>query len=294
MADLDAAEEFIFHEARLLERLRFAHLFRGAPAEPVLTALDAYRNEDGGFGNALEPDLRGAGSEPIPTQYAMEFLDELGRGPDDPRVQGACRFLGQIMREDGSLPFVTEASTRSPHAPYLQYSDGGSLTQSAANAAALHRLGVQHETLDRQTTFCWQAISTFDLAPDEPGPGPAYDLLFSFAFLNAVPETDRAVAVLSDWGPRLETSGLVSFEPGTAEELPSPLTLAPHPDSRSRRLFDPQVIEKQLDALESAQLADGGWTAPWLGWNPAAAHEWRGIVTVENLKLLRANGRLGL
>lgn len=292
MVDLEAAEVFILREARLLERHRFAHLFRGGPSEPVLAALDAYRNDDGGFGHALEPDLRGAGSEPIPTQYALEFLDELGVNASDPRVGGACRFLSSILRDDAGLPFVTKASQAAPHAPYLQYHEGSSLTQSAANAAALHRLGVQHPVLDQLTSFCWRAIADFDLEPSDPGPGPAYDLLFAFAFLAAVPDADRAKGMLSDWVPRLETSGLVAYEPGAAEELPTPLTLAPLPDSRARRYFDPGLIDRHLDALAEAQLADGGWTAPWLGWNPAAAHEWRGIVTVENLKLLQANGRL--
>ena len=58
VVDLSAAEEFILREARLLERLRFAHLFKGAAPDPALAALDAYRNADGGYGNALEPDLR--------------------------------------------------------------------------------------------------------------------------------------------------------------------------------------------------------------------------------------------
>ena len=43
------AEEFIWSNARLLERRQFAHQFKGAAAEPVLVALRAYQNDDGGF-----------------------------------------------------------------------------------------------------------------------------------------------------------------------------------------------------------------------------------------------------
>src|SRR5690606_16692304 len=113
--------------------------------------------------------------------------------------------------------------------PYLTYSEGSSLTQSAANAAAHLRLDSTHPTIRRLTDYCWRAIDAFDLAPAERGPGLAYDLLFSFAFLNATPEAERAEAVLSNWVPRLVDSGMVTFESGPEVELPTPLTLAPDP-----------------------------------------------------------------
>lgn len=292
MVELVAARDFVLREARLLERLRFAYLFLDAPPGPALVALDAYCNEDGGYGNALEPDLRGAASEPIPTQYAMEHLAELGLDAGDARAEAAAGFLASILLDDGGLPFVTEASQAAPHAPYLTYSAGSSLTQSAANAAALLRLGSTHPVVERLSAYCWRAIDELDIAPEQPGPGPAYDLLFSFAFLNATPEGTRAEAVLERWEPILRESGLVSFDPSVSAELPTPLTLAPEPSCRARSLFDPHLIEAHLETVEAAQQPDGGWTAPWLGWNEAATHEWRGMVTVENLKLLGANGRL--
>ena len=61
--------------ARLLDRLRFRVLFEGASPEPLVTAIAAYQNADGGFGHALEPDLRGPESEPIPVWTALWLLD---------------------------------------------------------------------------------------------------------------------------------------------------------------------------------------------------------------------------
>ena len=52
------AEKFIYNNARLLERQLFAFHFKGGSREQVLTALSAYQNADGGFGHALEPDIR--------------------------------------------------------------------------------------------------------------------------------------------------------------------------------------------------------------------------------------------
>ena len=56
---LDDAERFLWREARLIDRLRAQVLLRGGAAESVIAALRPYQNEDGGFGHALEPDLRG-------------------------------------------------------------------------------------------------------------------------------------------------------------------------------------------------------------------------------------------
>jgi hypothetical protein len=83
---LDGAAGFVWRTGRLIDRHRFAHLFMGGDRGP---ALAAYRNADGGFGNALEPDLRGSGSQPEPVEVAFRVLDEVG-AMDDPMVASAC------------------------------------------------------------------------------------------------------------------------------------------------------------------------------------------------------------
>ncbi|MGH8839310.1 MAG: hypothetical protein ACRDVO_08640 [Jiangellaceae bacterium] len=100
---LAAAERYLLLHARLIDRLRFAHLFRGGSAAAVRSALAAYANDDGGFGNALEPDLRGAGSQPQPVEVALHVLDET-TGPDDPFddpiVQTMCGYLARVSRSE--------------------------------------------------------------------------------------------------------------------------------------------------------------------------------------------------
>jgi hypothetical protein len=144
--------------ARLLDRHRFAHQFRGGPADAVVAALQSYVNPDGGFGHALEPDLRGPGSQPEPVEVALWTLHETGDGRDrdvafaDPMVRGACD--------------------------------------------------------------CLRSITT----PDD-------------------------------------------------------------------------VIDRHLDVLVAAQSADGGWEFNWPAWADVTVAEWRGHVTVDQLKTLRAHGR---
>jgi hypothetical protein len=59
----------------------------------------------------------------------------------------------------------------------------------------------------------------------------------------------------------------------------------------ARRLFDSDVIEGHLDHLAGAQGDDGGWMFNWPSWSPAAEADWRGFITVDALRVLRANDR---
>lgn len=285
--DLPAATRFLHSTARVLERRRFAHLFEGASAAPVLDAVRAYRNDDGGFGHAVEPDMRAPASQPVGVQTAMEILHEVG-AHDDPMIGPAADFLASIARADGGIPFVLETAFDHPHAPWWQYADESSLIQTAANAAALHALGADHPWLERASEFCFDAIARLDLAG--VGSEPGYALRFGVAFLDATPDAGRAEAALDALAPGVEP--LAALEPDPSLEVSTPLDLSPTPGARSRRLFDLAVIERHLDALAAAQNADGGWNVSWPDWNPAAALEWRGVATVHALKLLRANGRL--
>jgi hypothetical protein len=285
--DLNAVSAFLHSTARVLERRRFAHVFEGAGADPVLHALRAHRNDDGGFGHALEPDMRAPTSQPVGIHTAMEILHEVG-ATGDPMIAPACDFLASITRDDGGIPFVLENAMAYPHAPWWQYSNESSLIQTAANAAALHTLGAQHAWLDGASEFCFRRIAELDLSG--LGSEPGYELRFGVAFLDATPDAARAEQALEALAPSL--APLAAADPDPSSEIVAPLDLSPMPGSRSRRLFDDATIERHLDALEAAQQDDGGWRVTWPDWNAAAAVEWRGVATMHALNVLHANGRV--
>ena len=61
------AADYLRNEARPLERALFAHHFEGGGRTAVLAALVPYQNADGGFGRALEPDMRAEASSVLAT-----------------------------------------------------------------------------------------------------------------------------------------------------------------------------------------------------------------------------------
>src|SRR5690348_503516 len=106
------AAPFIWTSARLLDRQRFRLLFGDGSPDAVLAALRPYQNADGGFGNALEPDLRTPASQPVPAEVALRILTETG--PDQMMVQRLCAYLLSITTIDGGVPFVLPSARDYP------------------------------------------------------------------------------------------------------------------------------------------------------------------------------------
>jgi hypothetical protein len=122
----------------------------------------------------------------------------------------------------------------------------------------------------------------------EPG---AYDMFGVLRFLQYVPDRDRAAEAFGRVGPLILERNLVALDPEAAGETHSPLDFAPEPGSLARSLFDDATIKAHLDHLAHAQREDGGWTFNWPAWSPGAERDWRGFLTVDALRVLRANGR---
>ncbi|QXJ25456.1 hypothetical protein AGRA3207_006948 [Actinomadura graeca] len=282
---LARAEEFMRLNGRLIDRRLFALHFRGGPAAPVLAALRGYENPDGGYGHALEPDLRGEGSQPVPAQHALEFIDQAGAN-DDPAVTRIGDYLASITGDDGGVPFVLPSVRETPHAPWWQTPDDppGNINPTATLAGMLYRAGSAHPWLGPATAFCWRYLEG---AAAEPGP---YDVLAVLSFLDHVPDRDRAEAAFARHRDALAAPAVSG--PSGEEDRPTPLDLAPAPGGLGRRLFTDDVVDAHLDALIEAQGEDGGWDVGFLIWTPITRPEWRGRTTVERLRTLRAYGRL--
>jgi hypothetical protein len=282
---LARAEEFIWSNARLLERRLFAHLFKGAPAEPVRAALRAYQNEDGGFGNALEPDKRCVDSQPIDQEVALHVLGEVGT--DAASVGRMCDFLAAISTAEGGVPFVLPSVRSAPRAPWWNTDDNppASLNPTASIAGLLHKHGFRHAWLEGATEYCWNAIGASQL--DEP-----HLLVAIITFLENAPDQARARREFDRLATSLFENNLVAIDPDTEGYVKMPLDYAPTPQSWCRRLFSDEVIAEHLAALAARQQPDGGWAIAWPPVSPACESEYRGIVTLGALRTLRAYGQL--
>jgi hypothetical protein len=281
--DFDAAAQFLAASARVLDRRLYQRLFSGGGPGPVAAAVGAYRNDDGGFGHALEPDLRTAASQPAAVEMALRIMD-LADAWDERLVTDALDWLVSVAPAEGGAAFALPTLADGPHAPWWQAAPGASLIQTGQIAGLLYARGLAHPWRDRATEVMWSRIEELT----EPG---GYEMFGVLSFLEQVPDRARAEAAFGRVGPLLLSRGLVALDPGTGGEVQGPLDFAPLPGSLARALFDPATIEAHLDHLAAGQREDGGWMFNWLAWSPAAEADWRGFLTVDALRVLRANGR---
>jgi hypothetical protein len=284
--DFAAATNFIWSNARLIDRYRFAHQFQEGDALPVLETLRAYQNGDGGFGNALEPDIRAPLSQPQPCELALHVLDEL-EAMNNPMVSRVCAYLQSITTRDGGVPFVLPMDDEFPRAPWwnTEPNPPAAVNPTAAIAGLLHKHAIAHPWLAPATEFCWREI-------EQERTWDGHDFLVLFTFLQFVPDRDRAQKAFQRLARQLLDGGVVSLDPAAEGYVFLPLQFAPTPDSPQRGLFDDETIERHLDALVGRQQPDGGWLIGFEPPSPAALLEWRGSVTVSALQTLLAYGRL--
>jgi hypothetical protein len=282
---LTAGRAFLEREGRLVERRLAATLFDGAPAGAAVDTLRGYRNADGGFGHGLEPDKRCPDSLPIDVEVAFDVMLAAGF-VDEALVAGACDWLAAVAADDGAVPLgfpVVEAHPRAEHWTEWTYTPG--LNPTAGLAGRLHRMGVSHPWLDRATGWCWGRL---EKGFDED----AHALREVCVFLASVPDRARSESVGAAVGGWLAAAPWYRGDPDDPSYGVTPLDLAPEPGGPWSHLFDAALIESHLDRLERDQQPDGGWAITWEPPGTAPTLEWRGMMTLWALRVLRAYGRL--
>ncbi|MCX5375469.1 hypothetical protein [Streptomyces sp. NBC_00091] len=295
-APLARAEQFIWLTARVLEQRRFAFHFLGGDPDPVDAALGSYLGEDGGYGHALDPDLRGPLSQPLHTAHALRILDGLGRCAGQ-RIERLCRHLSRVSTPEGALPLVLPAPRDYPAAPYHPVCDDppGALLTTGPVVGVLHRNRIWHAWLFRATDFCWERVET--LRHSHP-----YEIQSAVAFLDGAPDRARAAAAADRLGRLVRERRLAVLDPGRCEEYPAspgyapgerlfPYDYARRPESLARGWFTDEEMRRSLDFLAAEQQPDGGWPVRRRAWAPGSSLERRPIATLEALLTLRAYGR---
>ncbi|GAA2402736.1 hypothetical protein Cme02nite_56710 [Catellatospora methionotrophica] len=294
-------ERFVFEQGRPLDRARLRFHFASGPARAVLDELAAYQNDDGGFGHALEPDLRTPVSSAVATWCAATVLHEVGAGAGEPLVRRMVGYLLDTYDAAGHRWWIVPPQTEdAPRAPWWAYADigatfGGCLLNPTAGLA-----GALWEYQELVPRAMLAALTEAVLGRLEAGAESTLDrgdLTAAELFVQAgkLPDGARLRAVTA---LRRAAARLVENRPQAwTEYLLQPLDVAHTPDSPLSSAVDQSSIAANLDYLVGLQLPDGSWPLTW-NWSEVDADAWRlaereakGIVAVDRLLTLRAYGR---
>ncbi len=291
------AKEYLLTNGRELEKALFWYHFEDGSKEDVLKALKNYQNADGGFGNRMEPDFQLGISSPMVTSKAFQIFKELKVLANHPMVQEAMDFLIESYDQDqGRWHAVPPEVNDVPHAPWWHYdhenervtveaawgNPNAELTGHLLHYKELSQAEIR-ENLEARSLTHFKALDTLDM----------HETFCYLRLANELSESNRDMIVekVKEHIPELVNLNRKQWSHYGMQ----PVQLAEHPDSLFYKEMS-EAVEANLDYIIEQQQADGSWHPNW-EWGqyeedwPKAKDEWKGILTYENLKLLKAYNR---
>ncbi len=293
------AESFMNETARPLDRALFAFYFTHGSREAVVAELAKFQNDDGGFASCLESDTRWCGSSPLGAMKALAILTDLGVPASDPHVKAVTRYLLENFDEKHSMwHALPKEANSAPHASWWEVRADTEKCEvespvfpTAALAGYLQNYSelLPPGFLKRITESSLNYLAAAPVRMQMPDIETLIELV---RLLPPGQSTDAIRKLKSVLGT------VVVQDPKQWDGYNvKPLTFIHTPQSP----FYPEMekaVSANLDYMISTQKSDGGWGLTWswqernaAAWK-VAEREWRGVVTLENLRTLQAFHRI--
>lgn len=130
--DFNDIKAWIYRNARALDLTLFQYHFENGTKEPVLAALSHYQNNDGGYGNGIDPDNWNPHSTPYNAQIVIKMLRQIDfTDVSHPIYKGIFRYLENTehITEEGWM-FTIPSNNDYPHGVWWDYNAGTNTYQS--------------------------------------------------------------------------------------------------------------------------------------------------------------------
>lgn len=292
------ARRFIEEKGRPLEAARFRVVFDNAPAEEVIKALANFQNTDGGFGRALEPDLRTLDSSALATSVAFQIMREIGAANNELAAPAIAYLLKTIDENRLRWSMIPESAENGPHAPWwsqsgLQESFGFFRLNPTAEL-----LGYLYDYSELVPVKMIDALSNQILlrlkALDSIG-------MHDFLSVKRLAETKNLNSsyrqAMLEQLFRLMDSALVRDPDQWADYGLKPIQVADSPGSPFYPALQ-ELVPANLDYEINSQNEDGSWPVSW-SWGglfpeswEIARMEWAGVITLRQLIDLKNYDRI--
>ncbi|TDL78781.1 hypothetical protein [Peribacillus frigoritolerans] len=286
------AREFMLKKARKVDRALFLFDFENGSKEDVLMELKAYQNEDGGFGNGLEPDFRYSDSSALASTIGMQYLSRVNANEEDDILNKVIAYFVQTFHTElpgwEKVPPEVESA---PRAPWWNYQKSGD-DWGNPNAEILGYL-FEYERFIPESMLSQMT----DYAIGHLRDIKEYEFHELLCYLRL---TERGPQVIS----REMTVHIDEFVNKCIIRNPEdwkgyglqPAGVIQSPSSRYYPLFS-ESVEQNLDFIIGQQTDDGSFAPAW-SWGQyeetwlIAREEWKGSLTLEKLRLLREFNRI--
>lgn len=268
----ESARDFVYQNGALWERALFACLFEGASRERAVACLAMHQNADGGWGHAIEHDIRTPESHAVAVEFALGVMAEFDLAATDVVARTAAWCEGNQV-ESGEFP-LGESFHRYPRAPWWQEATSW---PPDAITARLARLGAAPPRLRERAARWVDANLQVEELRGLDGESWRYRLYHYADYFSAIETAGaatwrEAIAAKVVELARVQADGECALGWGWAAALPEGAVPA-------------DLVEKRLAALAAGQQEDGGWP------DPHGLIQWRSLHTLWALKTLRARGR---
>ncbi|WP_040213721.1 hypothetical protein [Clostridium polynesiense] len=295
---------WIYRNARPVDLARWQYHFEEGGKETVINALEAYQNEDGGFGHALEADSWNPDSAPIQTWSACEILHEIDCDENHPIVKSILKYLIQSKYFTGSFWYSEIPSNDDyPHAPWWTYTDEERAIWGYNPTAALAGFILCYSKKDSREyneglKIAQAAIDAFIKSPEAENMHslPCYIRLAECIeksgakLLNNFQEfkvklQDRVESIIEKDRKRWEKE----YVP-----MPSRFIESPYSEYYNR---NSELMNYELDHIIASRNEEGIWDIPWK-WGmyekefSISENWWKGINAVDKMLILKAFNRI--
>lgn len=299
----EAAEKFIYRNARPVELARWRYIFENGSQEDVLTALSAFQNEDGGFGHALEADSFNPNSCPIQTWNAVSILNEISlTDSSHPIVKGILRYLesgADFSEEHNQWLNTVESNDRYPHAVWWSYADKEQdfhYNPTANLAGFILRFADKESSLYKKSEEI--AKNAYDWFKSHVPFGDSHVAGCFISLFEYLSEAGLSIVDMDEFKEKLMEEVNTNIR-NDADKWETEYVCFPSTFIRSRSSIfykgNEEPVEKECAFIADHQLEDGSFVVPWQWFNDykeflLAENWWKSVIVIEKIKFLREFG----
>ena len=289
MANLDKADSWLRHNGRSID-VALVQFETTNSVQPVLDALTAYANSDGGFGHALEPDVRLSESSVLATTVALQTLSRCNQPSSNMLVKKAMGYLEMTFdRAQGAWPIVPANVGDAAHAPWWRVRYVGEcLINPRAEVIGYMYRWPELCDLEIRGKLNDQLMSTLAAANSLE----MHDILVFDRMVRSlnypVDQFEKTIKRLY----ALAGSAISVNPPEWAAYGLTPLSLIDDPSHLLAPRFR-DALKLNFEFLSDTQNEDGSWSPSW-SWHGTYADEWpeaekdmKSFVTRESVNLFR-------